>query len=95
MIIMSMGRIEIEHEPGVFVSGTRARWLLHARRAVLTGSGKLHLISADEGGARSKTEVRGRDRTEWGAYSSSGARNCSGTRWLAGFHMNGDALNHG
>ncbi|HEY7839182.1 MAG TPA: hypothetical protein VIC54_11355 [Terriglobales bacterium] len=90
---MSMGRIEIEEQPGVYVSGTRARWLLQGRRANLTSSGKLHLLSAGTGATHAK-EPR-QDRTQWSGYSSSGARNYSGTHWLAGFHMNGDAINHG
>ena len=88
---MSMGRIELEEQPGGYVSGTRARWLLQGRRANLTSAGKLHLLSV--GGTHAKGHRQ--DRTQWSGYSSSGARNYSGTQWLAGFHMNGDAINHG
>lgn len=87
-----MGRIELEQEPGHFISGTRARWLLQARRARLTAGGKLQLISCEREG---KPAREAGERTQWSAYSSSGARNFSGTRWLAGYHMNGDAVNHG
>jgi hypothetical protein len=91
---MAMGRMEIEQEPGVYISGTRARWLIQAGRARVSGAGKLRMLAApaDDGG-RPKAGVI--ERTAWSAYSSAGARNYSGSRWLAGYHMNGDAINHG
>jgi hypothetical protein len=91
---MAMGRIELEREPGVYVSGTRARWLIQAGRARLSGTGKLRMLTAatERGGHQAAGSV---ERTAWSAYSTSGARNYSGTRWLAGYHMNGDAINHG
>ena len=94
---MSQGRIEIEQEPGVFVYGARARWLLQARRARLTPEGKLRILHgcahARPGMAPGPAADSG-PRVEWSAYSSVGVPNRSGTRWLRGFHMNGDAVNH-
>lgn len=91
---MAMGRMELEQEPGIYVSGTRARWLIQAGRARVSGTGKLQMLTtaADRGG-RARTGAL--ERTAWSAYSSAGAHNSSGTRWLAGYHMNGDAINHG
>ena len=90
---MAMGRMEIEGAPGEYVSGARARWLLQARRARLTGDGRLELLCAPPG--RHAGRGVGEARVQWSGYSSSGAANRSGTPWLAGYHMNGDAINHG
>ena len=94
---MSMGRIEVDSEPGVYVSGARARWLLQARRAQLTSAGKLQILHgrAHADGSVSGGGLPGEERVIWSAFSSSGVRNLSGTRWLRGYHMNGDAVNRG
>lgn len=86
---MAQGRMEIEQEPGTFVSGARARWLIQARRAQPAGPGKLRLLCAPpQPAAADRTE-----RTRWSSYSSTGVRNCSGKAWLKGYHMNGAAMN--
>jgi hypothetical protein len=86
---MAQGRMEIEQEPGTFVSGARARWLIQARRAQAAGPGKLRLLLEPPGTA-TRDE---RERTRWSSYSSAGVRNYSGKAWLHGFHMNGAAMN--
>lgn len=90
--LMSLGRIEVEHQPGTYVSGTRARWLIQARRARLV-NGKLQLPQGEGPGGRG--DGRREPRTVWSAYSSAGAPNRARIRWLSGYHMNGDAVNHG
>jgi hypothetical protein len=90
---MSMGRMEVEGAPGTYVSGARARWLLQARRAQIAGPGRLRLLAPASGaGAGAAAEPLG---AAWSAYSSAGARNCSGRRWLDGYRMNGGAVNRG
>lgn len=91
---MAMGRMEIDGQPGRYVNGTRARWLIQARRARLAGNGKLTLLGEPEGKAR---ESRDDDDApvRWGAFSRVGVTNHSGWRCLDGYHMNGAAMNHG
>ena len=89
---MSMGRMEIENAAGTFVSGARARWLLQGRRAQIAGPGKLRLLTSGGMRAGTPTEALG---PEWSAYSSAGARNASGRRWLDGYRKNGGAVNRG
>ena len=88
---MALGRVEIEQAPGTYLSGSRARWLLQARRARLTANGKIVLF--DTGGA---SRPEGCDTpVRWTGYSggSTGARRLA--RVLAGYHMNGDLVNRG
>lgn len=86
---MAQGRLEIEQEPGTYVSGARARWLLQARRAEVTGAGRLRLLGGPpQGKAAGRAE-----RMRWSSYSSAGVRNSSGQPWLKGYRMNGAAMN--
>jgi len=93
---MSSGRMPVHEQPGTWVSRSRARWLISARRARILPSGELQILH----GTAHARPAEGRDPiaetgppVEWSAYSSAGVRNCSGIRWLDGYHMNGDAVN--
>lgn len=95
---MSAGRMPVHGQPGTWVSGKRARWLVAARRARILPNGELQILH----GAAHAQPADGRDPIasqgppiEWSAYSSCGVRNRTGIRWLNGYHMNGDAINHG
>ncbi|HXR96980.1 MAG TPA: hypothetical protein VN709_03970 [Terriglobales bacterium] len=85
--------MEIEGQPGRFVNGTRARWLIQARRARLTGNGKLTLLPGPEDDRREARDDGAPVR--WGAFSRVGVTNQSGWRSLDGYRMNGAAINHG
>ncbi len=89
---MSMGRMEIDGAPGTYITGARARWLLQARRAQITAPGRLRLLQGASGRGRPAAAELG---AAWSEYSSAGARNCSGQRWLDGYCMNGGAVNRG
>lgn len=92
---MSMGRLEIEGEPGAYISGSRARWLLQARRACLGPSGRLRLLPGPAAAPGGANRDEGGPRVLWSAYSSAGVRNRSGIGWLGGYRMNGGVINRG
>jgi len=90
---MAQGRIELEHTPGTYVSGARARWLIQARRAEMSPSGCLRLLAGTPGAGRGRESGETEKRTTWSSYSGAGARNLSATAWLKGYRMNGAAIN--
>lgn len=78
---------------GEYVSLSRARWLVTARRARFLGTGELailhgtaHAIPGAGGGTADETVVR------WSAYSNVGLPNAARLSWLRGVRMNGAAM---
>ncbi len=81
--LMAQGRMELEGEPGRYVSRGRARWLMGEGLARATVHGTLALRP----GAGIDAAELSEHRLWWSPYSGRGGRQA--------FHMMGDAVNHG
>jgi len=90
-LTMAMGRVELDQSPGTFVSGSRARWLLQARRARLTASGTILIFDAEGVSPPNGQHTL----TSWTGYSGGRGFARRYARVLAGYHMNGDLVNRG
>lgn len=76
-------------EGGGYVSLSRARWLVAARRARFLGNGELLIGASQDGGG---DEAANEPRTRWTAYSNVGLPNPARVAWLRGVRMNGAAM---
>lgn len=81
-----------------YVSLSRARWLVAARRAHFVSPREIAIlyggIHATPGAGAAARESADHTLIYWGAYSSSGAANPAHYPWLRGVRMNGAVLHH-
>lgn len=89
---MSIGRFEIDRNPGGYISGNRARKLLQEGRARITREGKLCLFQPVQA-AVGAGEPEAERRMPWTAYSGVWPRMGHRERWPQGFRMNGSVVN--
>ncbi len=86
------------HGTNEYVSLSRARWLVSARRARFVSAEELQILygaaHARPGAGAAARDAADQTLVSWGAYSSSGAANPTCSRWLRGLRMNGAVLRH-
>ena len=90
---MAQGRIELEDTPGTYVSGTRARWLIQARRAEMSPSGCLRLLAGASGAGRGRESGVTESARRGPPIPEPAGETWSATAWLKGYRMNGAAIN--
>jgi hypothetical protein len=94
---VARGRVRIFGQPNEYISLSRARWLISARRARFMPSGELQILC---GTAHSLDAPKANPDGEgppihWSEFSGEEKRRRLGTRWLSGYRMNGGAINRG
>lgn len=86
------------HGSNEYVSLSRARWLVSARRARFVSPAEIQILygaaHARPGAGAAARDAADQTLIAWSAYSSSGAANPTRSRWLRGVRMNGAVLRH-
>ncbi|MGH9535650.1 MAG: hypothetical protein ACRD2E_12420 [Terriglobales bacterium] len=86
------------HGTDEFVSLSRARWLVSARRARFLSPREIQILygaaHAVPGAGAAAREAADPALTHWAAYSGGGGANPARARWLRGWRMNGAVLRH-
>lgn len=75
-----------------YISLSRARWLVSARRARFLQPGELQILYGPAHATDPGERVRDAHIVRWSAYSNLGLPNPAGMPWLRGVRMNGAAL---
>lgn len=93
---MSKFRVRVEGEPQQYVSLSRARWLVAARRARFLSSGNLQILygtaHSEPGSAHAQESG---PPIRWTEYSGSPVPKKISGPWRFGYRMNGGAVNRG
>ncbi|MGH9489008.1 MAG: hypothetical protein ACRD17_00730 [Terriglobales bacterium] len=86
------------HGTDEYISLSRARWLISARRARFVTAREIQITSgeihAEPGAGAAARDAADTTLVYWGAYSGGGAPNPARSPWLRGLRMNGAVLRH-